>query len=66
MDAILFVDLLIKVLIAACALLSAVAVIFLAIRPLLDPHWKDGLAPSGGPQGRDDHGDMGTHGMQGT
>jgi hypothetical protein len=66
MDAILFVDLLIKVLIAACALLSAVAVIFLAIRPLLDPHWTVGLAPSGGAQGRDDHGDMGTHGMQGT
>jgi hypothetical protein len=66
MDAILLVDLLIKVLIAACALLSAVAVIFLAIRPLLDPHWKDGLAPSGGAQGRDDHGEMGTHGMHGT
>jgi hypothetical protein len=66
MDAILFVDLLIKVLIAACALLSAVAVIFLAVRPLLDPHWKDGRAPSGDARDTEDRGDMGTHGMQGT
>jgi hypothetical protein len=66
MDAIMLVDLLIKVLIAACALLSAVAVLFLVVRPLLDPHWKDGRAPSADARGSEDDGDMGTHGMQGT
>ena len=66
MDTVGVIDILMNVLVAVCALLAAAAVIFLAVRPLLDPHWRDGRASSAGRQASDVRGDVHTDGMQHT
>ncbi|HWI15564.1 MAG TPA: hypothetical protein VNT02_14965 [Burkholderiales bacterium] len=67
MDIGTFVEVGVKVLLGICALLAALAVAFLALRPLLDPQWNEGRRDSGsGAAARDD--DHAVHGgtMQGT
>lgn len=66
MDTVFFIDILTNVLVGVCALLAAASVLFLVVRPLLDPHWKDGQASSTGPQEGEARGSVETGGMQGT